>query len=343
MEKINWGIIGIGNIAQRFSEGFSDVSNSKLLGAASRDPSKLLKFKDQFKIEENFLFNKYEDLINCKNIDIIYISLPNFLHYEWIIKCIENKKKVLVEKPATLNLDEAKNLEKIIRKNNLFFTEGFMYRYDPQIKKIIELIENNEIGNLLSMESSFGVNILTKKKFIFFEKKRKIDKNSRQFDKKLGGGCIMDLGCYPSSFTLLISSLIKNIDYKNFEIINLKREIGETDVDIDSEAKINFGNKFSSTVKASFKKNLGNNTIIRGDKGVMIVNNSFLGIKDLKIILKDKTYEIKNINSGNIFSHEIESISKSVLSGLNQASFPGMQIEETLLNMKILEYWKNGK
>jgi predicted dehydrogenase len=341
MQKLNWGVIGLGNIAQKFLEGFFDVRNSNILAVASRNPVKLSKFKNQFKIEDKFLFNNYDDLIHCKDVDIIYISLPNFLHYEWIVKCFENKKKVLVEKPATLNFFEAQELEKIIKKNDLFFSEGFMYRYDPQIQRVIELIKNNEIGNVLSMESSFGVNILTKKKFIFFEKKRKINKNSRQFSKQFGGGCILDLGCYPTSFSLLVSSLVKNIEYKNFKLINLEREIGETGVDIDSKAEIVFGNSFISKVKASFKKNLGNNTIIRGDKGDIIVNNTFLGINDIKIVLKDKTYVIKNTLDKNIFSYEIENISKSVLSGLKQTLYPGMKIEETLLNMKILDSWKN--
>ena len=342
MKKLNWGVIGLGNIAQKFLDGFSGVQNSNLLAIASKSPTKLVNFKKQFNIKEEFVYNEYEDLINSKDIDIIYISLPNSLHYYWIERCLKNKKNVLVEKPATLNFTEAKNLEKIFLKENLFFAEAFMYRYDPQIENIIKIIKENEIGNLLSMESSFGVNIMTKKKFFFFKKNRKIDKNSRLFNPKLGGGCVLDLGCYPTSLSLLISSLIKNIDYQDFKMKNLKKEIGQTDVSIDAEMEIIFDNLFSSKVKASFKKDLGNNTIIKGDKGDIIVNNTFLGIKDIQIALKDKSYEIKNLPLQNMFSNQIENISKSILNGSNQAIFPGMQFQETLLNMKILDNWNNA-
>ncbi|MDC0356147.1 Gfo/Idh/MocA family oxidoreductase [Candidatus Pelagibacter sp.] len=343
MRKINWGIIGLGNVAQKFLEGFQGVENSNLLAIASKNKSKILKFKKQFKIKEEFVFNKYEDILNCEDIDIIYISLPNSYHYEWISRSIEKNKKVLVEKPATINFEEAQKLSEMIKKKNIFFNEGFMYRYDSQIKKIIELIKNNEIGDLISMESSFGVNILTKKKFFFFEKEKKIDKNSRQFNNQLGGGCILDLGCYPTSLSLLICSLIKNINYKKFKITNLVREIGSTGVDINAEAKIIFDNSFNSKVKASFKKNLGNNTVIKGEKGNMFIKNTFIGIKEITIVLKDKTYEIKNLSNENIFSQEISSISKSILDDSNEVSYPGMQLEETILNMKILDYWKNEK
>ena len=94
MRKINWGIIGLGNVAQKFLEGFQGVENSNLLAIASKNKSKILKFKKQFKIKDEFVFNKYEDILNCEDIDIIYISLPNSYHYEWISRSIEKNKKV---------------------------------------------------------------------------------------------------------------------------------------------------------------------------------------------------------------------------------------------------------
>ena len=92
MEKLNWGIIGLGGIAQKFSEGFFDTPNAKLLAVASRNLEHLEKFKDQFNIEQKFSFNNYEDLINCKEIDIVYIALPNSFHHHWIVRSLKNKK-----------------------------------------------------------------------------------------------------------------------------------------------------------------------------------------------------------------------------------------------------------
>ena len=91
MEKINWGILGLGEIAHKFSTSFLETTNAKLLAVASRNINKLKKFKEQFNIEPKYLFNSYEDLINCKEIDIVYIALPNSLHHDWIIKSIKIK------------------------------------------------------------------------------------------------------------------------------------------------------------------------------------------------------------------------------------------------------------
>ncbi len=342
MKKINWGIIGLGSIAQTFAEGFTETSNSNLLAAASHNDQKLDNFKKKFHIEENYLFKNYEDLINCKDVDIVYISLPNSFHYHWVIEGIKKNKNILVEKPATLNFEEAKNIKQSLLNKNLFFGEAFMYRYHPQINYLLDMINNNEIGNLDSMETLFGINILTKKKFLFFEKKKKINKEDRKFDKKLGGGCILDLGCYTSSFSLLIGLLSNKMSNNNIILSNIRKKIGETGVDIDSRGELIFENGFKSKVRASFEKNLGNKSIIRGDKGYITINNTWKG-NDNVILTKENKNIVKNFNDfRNIYSYQIEQISKNILNGENKASYPGMNLDETLLNMKIIDEWLNA-
>ena len=343
MRKINWGIIGLGAIAQKFSEAFTDAKNSNLLAIASHDYQKLENFRKKFDIDQKFIFKNYEDLLNCKDIDIIYIALPNSLHYHWVMKSIKNNKNILVEKPATLNFEEAENIKLSLLNKDLFFGEAFMYRYHPQIKYVLDTIKSNEIGNIESMESLFGINILTKKKFLFFEKKKKINKEDRKFNKKLGGGCILDLGCYPSSFSLLIGSLANKINSNNIRLQNIQNKIGETEVDIDARVELLFENGFKSKIKASFEKSLGCKSIIKGSKGHIVINNTWKGNDNILITKENKT-NIKSFNdSKNIYSYQIEQISENILEGQNNSTYPGMGLEETLINMKILEEWLNGQ
>jgi predicted dehydrogenase len=338
MGKVNWGIIGLGRIAEVFSDAFEEVKNAQLLAVASRERKKLNHFKDRFNLENKFLFDNYEDLISCSDIDIIYIALPNSLHHRWIIECIKNKKNILVEKPATLTFAEALDIKKNLDNNNVFFCEAFMYRYLPQINLIINTIKSREIGNLQSMETSFGVNLLTKKKFFFFNKKKKINHEERKFNKNLGGGCIFDLGCYSSSFSLLIASLIDNHKINNLKLTNIQNEIGETGVHIDSYAEILFENGFKSKIKSSFKRNLGNQSIITGEEGSLIINDTWKGNK---IIIKtgNSNKELESNNFKNIYTHQILQISKNLINKENKPSFPGMNLNETILNSKIIEKW----
>jgi predicted dehydrogenase len=341
VQKVNWGIIGLGKIALKFSEGFKNIDNAKLLGISSKDNKKLKKFKEDFKIENNFCFNNYENLLECKDIDIIYIALPNSLHHEWIIKCIEKEKKILVEKPATLNFSQMKDVQNKLLNKNLLFTEAFMYRYHPQIIKVIKLIRENAIGKLISMESFFGMDILTKKNLFGFKKIKKLNKDSRLYNKDLGGGAILDLGCYPVSISQLIASLIPDIDCNNIKVLNKKKEIGSTGVDIDSYAELQFDNKFKSNIGASFTKNLGKETRIVGEKGELLIENTWHADPSIIKIKGEKSYEINVKCNENIFSYEIGNISKSVLENKKETIYPGMSLVETLLNMKILDEWLN--
>ena len=171
MKQINWGIIGLGKVALQFAEAFKYSKNAKIVAIASYDKDKIKKFKNQFNLEEKYCFEEYEKILSCDDVDVIYISLPNSLHYKWIVKSIKSKKKILVEKPATLNFSEINDIKN--HYNNYFFAEGFMYVYHPQISKVISLLKENKIGKLISTETSFGKNILTKKNFLGFNKKKK--------------------------------------------------------------------------------------------------------------------------------------------------------------------------
>ena len=341
MQKVNWGIIGLGKIALEFSKGFKNIDNAKLLGISSKDNKKLKKFKEDFKIENNFCFNNYENLLECKDIDIVYIALPNSLHHEWIIKCIEKEKKILVEKPATLNFSQMKDVQNKLLNKNLLFTEAFMYRYHPQIIEVIKLIRGNVIGKLISMESFFGMDILTKKNLFGFKKRKKLNKDNRLYNKDLGGGAILDLGCYPVSISQLIASLIHDIDCNSIKVLNKKKEIGFTGVDLDSYVELQFDNKFKSKIGASFTKNLGKETRIIGEKGELLIKNTWHGDPSVIKIKGEKSYEINVKCNENIYSYEIRNISKSVLENKKESIYPGMSLIETLLNMKILDEWLN--
>ena len=339
MKKVNWGIIGLGAIALQFAGGFKFSNNARLKGVASKELTKLENFKSSFQIEENYCFNNYEDLLKCKEIDIIYIALPNSLHHKWILKCIENNKKILVEKPATLNFSEIENINKDYDIKNIFFAEAFMYRYHPQILKVIDLINDKIIGDIVSMKTYFGKDILSKKNFFGIKRKKKINVNNRLFNKELGGGAILDLGCYTVSLSILLASLISKIDINNVKLINKKKEYAVTGVDVDSYAEIKFDNNFTSYIGASFTKNLGKKTEIIGSNGKIIIEDTWHGKPSILKIIKETDKEITIETEENIYFYEIDFLSKNILAGKKKPDFPGMTFEDSLVNMSIIQEW----
>ena len=93
---INWGIIGLGGMANRFASAIGEVKNAKLLGIASKNIDRLKHFGDQHNIENNFRFSTYDEILNCKEINSIYISTLNNTHADIAIKAAKAKKKYIM-------------------------------------------------------------------------------------------------------------------------------------------------------------------------------------------------------------------------------------------------------
>jgi predicted dehydrogenase len=342
MKQVKWGIIGLGSIASKFADGFQFTKNARLFAISSKNENKLLEFKNKFQIDKNYCFSNYDSLLECKDLDMVYIALPHSFHHEWVIKSIEKGKNILVEKPATVNFSQMENIKNNLKNKNIFFSEAFMYRYHPQIPKIIDLLKNKIIGNLISMESFFGFNALTKRKIFGIKFKKKLNKYNRLFSKELGGGAILDIGCYPVSFSIFVASLISKIDFNRIEVLNKKKEIGPTGVDMNSFAELNFENNFKSKVFASLIENLGNKTKIIGTKGELIIEDTWspTNISLINVTGENKeTIKIKCHN--NVYAYEIDTLSTCILENKKEPNFPGMTINETFENMRILDKWLN--
>ena len=338
MKRINWGIIGLGNIAYSFLKSFEKTENCQLKGIASKNLQNLENFKKRIKIENSFCFDNYEDLIKNPEIDIIYIALPNSHHYEWINKCIDYEKHILVEKPVTENSSQIEKIKNKLlkKKSNILIYEGFMYKYHPQIKKVLDLVVNNEIGEINKIVSSFGVNLRTKKNFWFFEKKKKINKESRLFNKRLGGGSILDLGCYPVSLVTMLLEKFKYINIDDYKVFDKKVEIGETGVDIDSKIEMAVNDKITIEISSSFKKNIGSATEIFGSTGSIKILNTWTGSSDIIFIKENNKNSIRFDKLNDIYFDQLNTISNDLLN--NKI---GQNIDNMLLNMKIIDRWLN--
>ena len=232
-------------------------------------------------------------------------------------------------------------LKKIILIKKFFFLKLLCICITPKLKKTVELINEGEIGKLISMESSFGTDILTKKIFFGFKKKKKLNPKNRIFNKKLGGGAILDLGCYPVSFSTLIASQISKIDHDKIEVLNKKKEIGSTNVDLDSYMELRFENNFISKVSASFTKNLGKKSKIIGTKGELYIKDTWLATPAIISIKNDISKEVKISSNQNIYSYEIDAMSQCILDDKKKTDFPGLTIDDIIGNMKILDKWLN--
>ena len=244
MTSIRWGIIGPGNIAHKFADGLKESKSGELVAIASTNEGRRKSFRDKYNIDSTLRFSSYDELVESSDIDAIYISTPHTLHAEWTIKAAGRGKHVLCEKPGAVNLKEGKQVIQAVQEAGVFYMEGFMYRCHPQIAKLISLIKENIIGDVTSIEASFGFDT------------GKTYPDSRLFNINLAGGSILDVGVYPVSFSRLIAGTVSGKNFLNPYKIDGTATIGKTKVDEIAYAKLYFNNNIIANTSAAIRKNL---------------------------------------------------------------------------------------
>ena len=322
---IKWGILGLGNMANHFATAIKKIDNAKLVSIASKSKIKLSKFSKNYNIPKDFIFNNYKELIESKSIDSIYISTLNNTHNNLILECIKNNKNILCEKPMGLNSEEASAVYEKLKQSDVLFNEGIAYRSHPQTIELLKLIQEKEIGKIKRIESSFGFRV------------RKINKKSRLFNPKLGGGAILDLGCYPISFFQLFLK-----ENEKLKLINAEGSFAITGV--DDYAKINFVSEqnIKLNAKISLKENLENNCKIYGTNGIIIVPSPWLPSKKSYLeVIKDNSYYKKFINTNkNVYTNQIENVSNKFKRVENKNNKLLVNINDSVDIMKTLGLWR---
>ena len=329
---INWGIIGLGNMSYKFINAIKEIENTKVTAVASLSKKKNNDLINTIGIDESQYYTNYEDLIKSPNVDAIYIATLNNTHYDLIKECSLNNKKILCEKPMTVNYNEAKEVFNLIKDNNTSFLEAFVFRHHKQSQNLSDIIKKGEIGDIYKVESSFGYKV------------KKTNPNSRIFNKNLGGGSILDVGCYTTSFCLMIAKIIFEQKVPNIKIENIKGAIGVTGVDESAEANLIFDTNLKMHIKTSLREELKNNCIIYGSRGKIIIPSPW--VPDKKSILEiysENSYYKQFLNSKlSAYAQQIDFFNKRNFNDKKNLVNTFMSNEESLLNMKILSEWKNG-
>lgn len=195
MKKINIGVLGCANIADRsvLPAILELPEQFNLKAIASRTIDKATVFATKFNCEA---VGSYDALIERQDIDALYIPLPTGLHQEWIMKALQNGKHVYAEKSIAFTRDTALNMVKCARQKNVALMEGYMFQYHSQNLKVKEMMHDGAIGDIRYFSGSFGFPPFT-------------DSSNFRYDKQLGGGAIYDACGYPvrAAYFLLGDSL----------------------------------------------------------------------------------------------------------------------------------------
>jgi predicted dehydrogenase len=188
-ERVRWGIIGRGWIAEFFATGLRALPDAELAAVGSRRQETAEEFADKLGVPKRH--GSHQALANEPTIDIIYVSTPHSAHLETTLLCLEAGKPVLCEKPFAINTGQAETMIAAARQHGLFLMEGMWTRFTPLMTKVRDLIADGAIGEVRMLSADFGFRAAP-------------GRPPRLFDPATGGGALLDVGVYVVSFSSMI-------------------------------------------------------------------------------------------------------------------------------------------
>jgi predicted dehydrogenase len=190
MRKVRWGILGTSKFARtQVIPAMKLCRSGEIVAIASRDLADARATADGLGVPK--AYGSYEELLGDAEVDVIYNPLPNHLHVPWSIKALEAGKHVLCEKPVGLSSAEAGELLTAAKRcPHLKVMEAFMYRHHPQWQRAKQLVVEGGIGQLRTIQSFFS----------YFN----ADANNIRNRADIGGGGMMDIGCYNVSLSRFV-------------------------------------------------------------------------------------------------------------------------------------------
>jgi predicted dehydrogenase len=304
--KMNWGIIGLGKIARKFAADLQIVPDARLHAVASTSRERSTAFAQQFNVPH--AFDSYQALLECPDLDVVYIATPHTLHCENTLMCLERKIPVLCEKPAGMNPQEVHKMVTTATLNHTFLMEAMWTQFIPAFKKSMSLLASGVIGKPLSIKADFG-----------FAAPYNVD--GRAFNKDLGGGSLLDIGIYPVFLALEIFG--QPIDIQAFA------QFSPTAVDTTCAILFKHEKGALSMLHSTFTSLTNTEAYIYGEQGTIHIHPRFHHPEKISLHVQGKPVkEFSMPYQGNGYQFEIEEVNRCLRKKLLES--PLMPLEKSV-------------
>ncbi|GAA04686.1 Gfo/Idh/MocA family protein [Photobacterium leiognathi] len=311
--SINIAILGAANIAlNRFMPALKAINSINYLGVASNSQNKADNFQQMF---GGRIFTSYDEVINCAEVDAVYIPLPPSLHYVWAKKALLNNKHVFLEKPSVLEKDHAFELVDIANKRGLVLVENYMFEYHAQLTNIKSIINEGSIGELRFINSQFSFPFRGAEDF--------------RYSKSMGGGALYDCGGYPIKLLSLLMG--DNIQVEHSKL-NIDERFG---VDTNGIVSLSNSNGVLGQVYFGMDDVYRCSVEIVGSKGRIVSNRIFTAPADTDISVEVTVnneisqHTLRDTQFTNILEYFNQAISQV---SLRKYAYTGLLNQATLIS-----------
>jgi predicted dehydrogenase len=312
--KLRWGILGCARITRRgLIPGLRASARNELVALASRERARVQAWAEEFQVPRAYA--RYEELLADPEVQAVYIPLPNELHKVWVTAAADAGKHVLCEKPLALNAAEARAMVDHCRARNVVLMEAFMWRHQPRVKALRQLVAEGAIGTLRLIRSSFSFSI---------------DPNDWRLDPARGGGALWDIGCYGVSTARLYAGAEP-------EAVHAVAYFGSTGVDLSLAATLRFPGGVIGMLDCSFEQPHRCTYELVGTRGVIEVPDAYLPparpTARLRVIGADAAQEL-DFDGQNQFAAMVDAFAAAAADAAHCLPAPA---EDGLAQMAVLD------
>ena len=282
----------MGNIAQKFADDLKLMADGELIAVASRDIEKAKNFRALNNAK--YAFGSYQELFNCKEVDVVYIATPHTSHAELSIKAMKHGRNVLCEKPMGINRGEVEKMIAVARENNVFLMEALWSRFNPSIRKVKDLLDDGIIGDIAYIHADFAFYALDR------------DESGRLLNPALAGGSLLDIGIYPIFLAYLI------LGYP--EKILATSKIHKTGVDIQTSMIFEYPSA-QAILYSGLTSNSEMKAQISGSEGTVYLAPRWHETQGYSIEKNDEVEKVLLPKKGKGYEYEIEEVHRCLMKG----------------------------
>jgi predicted dehydrogenase len=314
---IRIGLLGASRIARvAIIAPARDIAGVTVTRVAARSIGRAREYADKHGIAD--IESDYAALVASDDVDLVYNALPPSEHAFWTIAALGAGKHVLCEKPFAMNADEARAMVDAAAAAGMFLMEAFHYRFHPLFSRIMEILQAGEIGSIKALHAHFRVPIA-------------FDKDELRYRPELGGGAMMDLGCYPVHWVRTVMGSEPRVRSASVE-----RHAAGVDVALDAE--LDFAGDVRASVQCAMSADLPDRLDARlelvGDIGRLVVDNPLAPHVGHELVITTATDTSREEVHGDSTYHcQLQ----HVVDVINDVSAPLLDGADATGNMRVLD------
>ena len=294
---VGYAVVGLGKFTERtVLTALQKTKDSKLVALVSGDLGKAKRLADEYDGVPVYSYDGYGQMLQNRDVDAVYIVLPNSMHWKYTIDAANGGKHVLCEKPMAVTPAECLNMIEVCRKNSVKLMVGYRVHFDPGNHEAIKLIRDGAIGKPKFVQAAFS--------------QCTAEPGQWRLNYDLaGGGALVDVGIY------CINACRYLLDCEPEAVVGMVSSTADifSDVEENAMAIFRFPNQVLASITCSYGTERVDGFTVDGSKGWIRLDNAFSSrsVKELTLS-RENELETRVFDPGDQVAAEIDYFSQCI-------------------------------